>query len=390
MERKPNTAAVPRPSLEEDPAAAGGPSIEETRRLQRMGSVTIGVSLPREWVGRRGLVVGSPVRLRALADGSIILHDRASVEVPRATEIQVRLDRSREHLFRRLVAAYLAGAQEFNIEEPGGLSAETRSVARAFARRTIQPEIVYEEGDRLLLRDVSRGGDLDIVPLLRRMNQVVQRLHEEAGATFHAGVRPSTDDWSNRDDEVDRHAWLIERILALRVADSATGTVRSMPFATPLQVLVVVRSLERAADHAVQIAEHGARWMESSPPSRVVRGVSEFHAQVRRLLAESFTVAEAGDSDRANDVLDTGEALHSNYHTLVESTLTRRAPAAAPTASAELSLVLQSIDRTSAYAQDIAEAGLDSGVGGRFEPRLHAVLPSSSSTHLERGGMRKR
>lgn len=349
------------------PGRAPPPRPEGARRLQRMGTVTMGVSLPRDWVGEHGLAVGSPVYLRPLADGSILLRDRTAAEPLRVAEIRVRVDRPREHLFRRLVAAYLDGAQEFVVSEPGGLSAETRSAARTFVRRTVQPEIVSEEGDRLLLRDVSRGGDLDLAPLLRRMHQVVQRLQEEASASFGGATpRSNPEEWTQRDDEVDRYAWLIERILTLHAAAPGNGTPTS--FGAIPQVLVVVRSLERVADHAVQIAEHGTHWAESSPPPRLVRSVAEFHAQARRLLAEAFAAAETGDADAANDLLDTGEALHEEYRTLVGSTLARRSPSAYPGPGiVELALLLQSIDRTAAYAQDIAEAGLDSGVRGQLK-----------------------
>ena len=357
-----------------------------SRRLQRMGAVTMGVSLPREWVGHHGLGVGSPVFLEPLADGSILVRDRTREEQPRTAEIHVRTDRPREHLFRRLVAAYLDGAQEFHVLETGGLSPDTLSVARTFVRRTIQPEIVSEDGERLHLRDVSRGGELDVAPLLRRMHQIVQRLQEEASTSFAGSLRGPTDNWPARDDEVDRHAWLIERILALRAGSPGGGQASS--FGAIPQLFVIVRSLERVADHAVQIAEHGARWAETSPPARLVRSVSEFHTQARRLLADSFRAAEVGDADTANDLLDTGEALHAEYRTLVENTLTRRGGPALPGPGAiELALVLQSIDRTSAYAQDIAEAGLDSGVRGQLRG---GSRPTSRSSTEERGGSRKR
>ncbi|MCI4337634.1 MAG: hypothetical protein L3K17_10730 [Thermoplasmata archaeon] len=381
MERKWVAETEPRPET------GPGPRPEGARRLQRMGTVTMGVSLPREWVGEHGLAVGSPVYLRPLADGSILLRDRTAHEHPRVAEIQVRIDRPREHLFRRLVAAYLDGAQEFQVIELAGLSAETRSIARAFVRRTVQPEIVTEDGDRLLLRDVSRGGDLDLAPLLRRMHQVVQRLQEEAGASLGgASSRASPEEWTQRDDEVDRHAWLIERILTLHAAAPGSGTPTS--FGAIPQVLVVVRSLERVADHAVQIAEHGTKWAESSPPTRLVRSVTEFHAQARRLLADAFSAAESGDADAANDLLDTGEALHEEYRTLVGNTLARRSPSAYPGPGiVDLALLLQSIDRTAAYAQDIAEAGLDSGVRGQLQGGPPTL---SRSSPVERGGMRKR
>lgn len=360
------------------------PSADGSRRLQRMGAVTVGVSLPRDWVGRHGLSVGSPVFLHPLADGSLVVRDRSDAEGARVVSINVRADRPREHLFRRLIAAYLDGAQEFRIVEPGGLSAETRSMVRAFARRTIQPEVVIEEGTSLLLRDVSRGSALDLAPLLKRMHQVVLRLQDEAAATYANAGRPSSVDWPNRDDEVDRHAWLIERILSLKSDLPAAGP--AVPLGSIPQVLLVVRALERAADHAVLIAEHGSRWAETSPPARLVRTVEDFHAAGRRLLASAFAAALAGDADAANDLLDTGEALHAQHRTLFESILSRQGGASlADAGRVELALLLQSIDRTVAYAQDLAEAGLDTGVRGQ----VRAPGPSSRSSHpIERGGNR--
>ena len=353
-----------------------------SRRLQRMGAVTVGVSLPRDWVGHHHLSVGSPVYLQSLADGSLVVRSRSAEDDRPAAEIEVRTDRPREHLFRRLIAAYLDGAQEFRVYERGGLSAATRATARSFARRTIQPEIVSEEGGVLLMRDVSRGGELALRPLLRRMHQVVVRLQEEAIGVVTGQGRAVPSEWPNRDDEVDRHAWLIERILTLR-ASSAAGE----PAVT--QILLLVRSLERAADHAVLIAEHGSRWAETSPPARLVRAVTDFHAQARQLLVESFGAAMAGDADSANDLLDTGEALHEQYRTLLGSVLARPGSTPMPEAGrSELALLLQSVDRTVAYAEDMAEAGLDSGVRGQLGAIRTA--PSHSSPLVERGGNRER
>src|SRR5208282_4045026 len=45
-----------------------------------------------------------------------------------------------EHVFRRLLGAYLAGAREFSVRERPGLSAGTRDVVRSFCRRTRQPD----------------------------------------------------------------------------------------------------------------------------------------------------------------------------------------------------------------------------------------------------------
>lgn len=332
-----------------------------SRRLQRMGTVTIGVSLPREWVGTRNLSVGSTVFLRALVDGSLLIQDRDPSADRTSVDVFVEPDRSREHLFRNLVAAYLAGAHEFVIHEKGGISPPTVGVAKSFARRTIQPEIVSEEREVLLLRDVSRGGELDIAPLLRRMFQVVFTLQTEAARTWTEPDRWRAVQWDQRDDEVDRHAWLVERVLALRLSGAAPGPISGPPVDRPLQTLLLVRSLERVGDHAVQMAEHGLRWAETSPPDRVLRQVTEFHQQALAQLAATFRVAsDERNIARANDVVDVGAALHATYATLTESLFARPGVTGmSALAAVPLGLVLQSIDRTVSYAQDIAEVGLD-------------------------------
>jgi phosphate uptake regulator len=337
---------------------SAGDGSGSVRRLQRMGAVTIGVSLPREWVGRRRLTVGSDIQLRVLSDDSLLLKDRAEPRGRAVAALSVRHDRPREHLFRCLIAAYLGGAQEFSIREATGLSAGTKAIAREFARRTIQPEIVSEEEETLMLRDVSRGGGLEIPPLLHRMFQIVRRLHEESGRSWKGMDRLGPSSWEARDDEVDRHAWLIERILTLRLS---TPVDRNLPGgAHVLASLLVVRSLERIADHAVQIAENGSRWIETTPSERAVRSVSEFHQQALHHLGQAFAVTDEHDPDRANEVLDLGEALHATYRALQENFFIRGGAGKLPPVGAvPLGLLLQSIDRTVSYAQDIAEVGLD-------------------------------
>ncbi len=325
-----------------------------------MGAVTVGVSLPREGVGTRNLGVGSPVYVRTRIDGTLVIHDREPSMASREVVVQVRSDRPREHVFRDLIAAYLAGAREFVVCEPGGISPGTRDMAKAFTRRTVHPEIVSEEAETLRLREVSRGAELELGPLLRRMFQVVRALQLEAGRSWRDPERLRGTSWEGRDDDVDRQAWFIERILALRQAAFPGDGGLTSPTDSPLSVLVLVRSLERIADHAVRMAENGLRWADTTPSDRLVRAVNQFHRQALDHFSSAFVAAESRDHARANDVLDLGEALHATYATLSESFFSRGLVGGLPAISAvPLGLTLQSIDRTVSYAQDIAEVGLD-------------------------------
>src|ERR1700686_2379695 len=178
-----------KPADFEEPARRSWPlsaPAEGPRRLQRMGAVTVGVSLPRQWVGERGLSAGSPIHLRTLPDGSLLLRDRLTSAPHGRAVITVGEHASPEHLFRELVGAYLGGAVEFVLHQPTGLDQDPRNIAKLFTRRTIQPEIVSDEETTLLLKDVSLGTGLPIPQLLHRMFQVVVDLHRDAGRSWES------------------------------------------------------------------------------------------------------------------------------------------------------------------------------------------------------------
>ena len=382
-----------KPSVAEEPARRSWPliaSVEGPRRLQRMGAVTVGVSLPRQWVGERGLSAGSPIHLRTLPDGSLLLRDRLTNTPHGRAVITVGEHSSPEHLFRELVGAYLGGAVEFVLFQPDGIDQNTRNIAKLFTRRTIQPEIVSDEETTLLLKDVSLGTGLPIPQLLHRMFQVVLDLHRDAGRSWESSNPHPGESLAMRDDEVDRHAWLVERILTLRIASEVGTTGRGPVSDDPLQTLLLARALERIGDHAVSLAEYGTRFAESSPPRKAASTLTGYHQQVLELLRSAFAVAEHPDVELANEIIDTGEALHATHRALSDSFLVRGASTQLPpVAVASLGLILQSIDRTVAYAQDIAQVGLDRAAWGRIGrvATIDPLLPTSrSSLEPSRGG----
>ncbi len=348
-----------------------------------MGSVTVGVVLPKSWVGEQGLAAGSPVEVKPLQDGALLVRapephgrDTCTLTVPPNTPP--------EHLFRQLVAAYLGGATEVVLVEPGWITAETRGIARMFGRRAVQPEVVSDEGDVLVLRDITAGPDLSPSQLLRRMFQLVHEMQRTAGGFLGAGHPVDLGSLAHRDDEVDRQAWLVERTLVLQLDPHRLGEGDPAPRHDPISPLLLARALERVGDHAVVLGENAARLAECPVPESVTSALRAYHRQALEYLASAFEVTEHPDVDRANDLIDTGEALLAAHHTLTESFLVRDgAPELSSIASACLGLVLQSIDRTAAYAQDIAQVGLDRAIAARIE-RTRGDGPAESAPGLSR------
>jgi phosphate uptake regulator len=355
-----------------------------TRILQRMGPVSLGVSVPRQWTQAFDLRAGSGVHLRSTADGSLRIRP---LHLPEGRTAAIQIDVGAgtvpEHLFRRLLGTYLAGHVTFRVVERGGLSAETRAVVRTFVRRTIQPEILSEEGDVLELQDVTEASPVPLVKLLGRMGQLVVTLQRDAGRSWSAPVVLRGQTWARRDDEVDRQAWFIERSAARLLHGEEDRDGLGGDGIGPLGCWSVARSLERIGDHAVRMGEAGEILAESALPKPSIVFLEQFHTQALEHLNRVLEALAEESSARANELLDTGEALHETARTLSERLFPGSGAPALPASSVfALGRILESIDRTVAYAQDIAQVALDRALPPARAvptPSFGASLPARTS-----------
>jgi hypothetical protein len=280
-----------------------------------------------------------------------------------------------EHLFRRLLGAYLAGAPEFVVRERPAVSVATREVVRTFCRRTRQPEIVSEERDSIRLHDLSFESPVSLDQRVQRMGRLVLAVHREAvDAWAHL---PLGDDayWERRDDEVDREAWYIQRIATLRLG--LEGQASEL-----LGSFTVARSLERIADHAVVLGTTGPRLAALPQGQGPAIPLRQFHAQAMDHLEGALA---AKNGDRANELLDTGNALASSGASLADRLLPGVGGGVMPPATAAaVARILESIGRTVAYAQDIAQVALDRSVPVVPFEAPRAVRATSGSARRER------
>ena len=270
-----------------------------------------------------------------------------------------------EHLFRRLLSAYLTGSRRFEVTEQPHLSPSTKAAVLEFCRRTREPEVVRELGSELDLVDVDVDRPQELGARLTALGERVVEFHREAVASWRS--LPLGDDgrWGREDDEIDREAWYLERCLAL--GDGAEGG----PPVASISAWTVVRSLERIADHAVTLGEVGPRLADLGAEGGLLREIRQFHEQVMDHLEE---IVHGPDSSRANDLLDVGEALIAGGRSLSERLLPAVGDGSmSPASAAAVARALEAIMRTVAYGQDIAQTFFD---------RTVRTAPPSAATPL--------
>jgi phosphate uptake regulator len=341
------------------------------RRIQKTGGSTYIISLPKSWVTERSLHAGDVLQFTPRSDGSLTVYAEAGQRQGGQKRIvEVTNDTPEEHLFRRLVAEYIAGAPLLDVRTPGRMSARTRDVVRNFAQRMIGPEILEETSDSVILQDVIGPNPLPIPSVIRRMHQMVRAMQSDAMTAFRAQDEAIARDVVERDWEIDRLHWFVGKQVTTALRDARALSSIGLTLPECATYLLASRVLERIADHAVRIATTVEILGRERPPPNLVGELDRLSASAAKGLSEALESLEQKDIARANAVLDEASRTPPEREKILHQLSSKRGRVAVA-----LAYVLESLERSALYASDLAEIAINHAVEGATEEKVE--LPAS-------------
>ncbi len=302
------------------------------------------------------------------SDGSLTVYPEEGQRTAETRQVvAVSNDMPEEHLFRLLVAEYIAGAPLLEIRTTGRMSAKTRDVVRSFAQRMIGPEILEETAEGVVLQDVVGANPLPIPSVIRRMHQMVRAMQTDAMAALRAQDASIAKDVVERDWEVDRLHWFVQKQLTTALRDARTLTSLGLSLPECATYLLASRVLERIADHAVRIAETVDMLEKERPPEAVLHNLESLADSAANALAEAIDSLESKDIDQANEVVDNAKRVTREREKILRELATKRGRLAVG-----LAYVLESLERSAFYASDLAEIAINHAIASRTDT---AALP---------------
>ena len=340
------------------------------RRIQKTGGSTFIVSLPKNWVTTRGLGAGDVLYFAPRADGSLtVFAEAATPSEPERRVVGVANEMDSEHLFRRLIAEYIAGYPLLEVRTPNRMGPRTREVVRNFAQRMIGPEILEETSESVVLQDVVGANPLPIPSILRREHQMVRAMQSDAMVAFRGRDASIARDVVDRDWEVDRLHWFLEKQVTSALRDARILATLDLTLPECSTYLLASRVLERIADHAVRIAETATTLGAERTPERLAAELDRMAAASASALADALDSLETRDIAKANAAIDAAHALTREREHVLRELSSKRGRLAVG-----LAYVLESLERSALYASDLAEIAINRAVES---PRPEPVGPSA-------------
>lgn len=199
----------------------------EPRKIQRVGSSTLAVSLPSEWVKNTGLKKGDLIYFEEGEEDTLKLVTSASIarEKPmEVVEVYADLCNSPMTLSRILVGNYILGRDVVKIVSKDRLTSEYVDAIRSTLRGLMGIAIMEEAPNHVVLQSSIDITQFPIHALLRRLFIITSTMYKEAVDSFFDSNLILARDTISRRKEADTMFWVIVRLLDSAQRDKVTAT----------------------------------------------------------------------------------------------------------------------------------------------------------------------
>jgi len=326
------------------------------RKVQLTGGATLIVSLPKEWVKRVNLKPGDYVVIIPQPDNSLKIslatEDKKSLE----TTLKVSSRMSPTIALREFVARYLLGYNTIKVVLADGTRRQRETIRDYMARSLIGVEIVEESKNLMVVQCLAGYSELPLKTALRRMSNTTYYMISDVIANIREPSDESLEDIVKRDDDVDKFYLYIVRQMNL----VSQGLI--LPYEVGLsnvresvEYVMISKSIERIADHAVRIAESLRKLMRENVflDETIRDAIYEYGNNALELYLSAIKALFKRDSITAHDVIDRSEEMRIMENEILKLILYSGGDIVKKALS--LRIILESFKRIGFYSMDISE-----------------------------------
>ncbi len=336
----------------------------ETRRVQLTGGSTLVVSLPSDWARGVGLKAKDEVYMVPQTDMSLLVIPGTRAEKIPERVIEISQKEDEDEILRQFIAYYVSGFDVIRLKFKTPLP-ELRSKLKAHIRhKLIGVEIVEETTDNILAQCLHGNVDLPLKKALSRMSIITSSMQFDAVKSLTTSDPALANEIIGRDDEVDRFAHFISRQLNLAVHNRVM--IQEIGLATAQDCMnyrMIVKSIERIADHAAQIAGSETLLEKRKIPAPLNEHIVKLSKMSSEVYDNALRAVHSMSGKMANEAIFKLKGVLKEEESATEELISSRLD---NNAVVSLRLALESLRRIAEYSTDICEIVVNMIVGSPF------------------------
>ncbi|MFQ5921150.1 MAG: PhoU domain-containing protein [Nitrososphaerales archaeon] len=338
---------------------------EETRKIQFTGKSSYIVSLPKKWVEDLGLKPKDHVTLSR--QGNYLLqivpakrHVGTKAKAAREAVVEMaKYDDPSKHI-RKLIALYLLGFNVVHIRAKDGSGGRLGTAQREAIKDTVRrllmgTEITADSTDGITIQVLINLVELSVDGALKRMVLIAKSMLKDVILALQESNLDLAKEVIKSDDEVDRFSFYIIRQLKIAIQNeyllADMGLEKSRDC---LGYRLVVKSIERIADHAARISEDFVETKESID-RQILSRIGAMSDLALEVLDDACLSLFKRDYDAAEHAIERAKRIEALEGAVFKSSHGRRKASELY----RIKFITENLRRIAEYASDIAEIVLN-------------------------------
>lgn len=329
---------------------------KEVRKVQLTGKTTYIVSLPKRWAESVGLSNGSLVTILRQPNNTLLIIPHLTTKLNNVEEatLIVSSKKDSESLKRMIISAYLSGYSIINIKSKDGILnlKQKSSIKEVVMRNLVGTAIIADSSNIMTLQVLTSSSELSIKTALRRMFLIALSMHRDSINALKDLNYELAESIINSDDEVDKFSLYIIR--NLMVASTNEKNLRDLGLSRLSELIgyrVVVKSIERIADHATSIAEK-IKELRIKPEDRIISKIEDMSNIVLSMFEDSIEALLRSDYELADRIFERYglvKKIEDEINGMIYNNLER----------GTYRFILEDLRRVAEYSTDIAEIAIN-------------------------------
>ncbi|MEM3102767.1 MAG: phosphate uptake regulator PhoU [Candidatus Caldarchaeum sp.] len=275
------------------------------RRVQRVGSGTLTVSLPRRWVEKTGLKPGDVVSIVELSD-SVLKLETKPTRTPQHTVFTLDVSKIKDSklLSRLLIGAYLQGFEEMNIIGGEGISEEMQAAVSSTVDLLPGVEIVEQSFRKIVIQSFLDPSKFPVSGIIKRMQVMLTIGINNLAEALKEGRPEVLAEVEKMETKVDELYFLCIRQIFFSVKREVWGEEFSDPYIGAIGDRLVVRALEEIADSLKLAADEVNTLIGKELPKSVVNKLVKLLESIQVVFGKTMKAFLSLDIQLANEIIE--------------------------------------------------------------------------------------
>ena len=327
-----------------------------------MGTSTLSVSLPKDWVEKLGIEKGAIIMFEDMRDGSLKLTPSGSGTSKASDAIYIvnsDLATDKGMLGRIVVGNYVIGRDHVIIKSKTRIKSEHIREVREAVKNLMGLGIMLETSDTIELQCSIDAGRFPMESVIKRLYTIGATMQKEAMEALVKRDPQLATDARGREDEADMVYWLALRLILTAQVDPQVAEQIGLQQQLPIVGnRLICKNLEHVADYADNIARSVLDILASGTEveAPLVKKLQRASDVAARIVADALACIFTHDLKLANQAIEAGAEVERVEEEILTDILKKHED---PALVASLRAVAWSTRRIAEYGSEIAVIGIN-------------------------------